>query len=57
MRFPVVTGGDVTTFNQGYFFRNYKVSGHDESDLPVLIELHERKSLFSECVLSVALKA
>ena len=45
----------MTTFNQGY--RNYKVSGHDESDLPVLIELHERKSLFSECVLSVALKA
>lgn len=47
----------MTTFNQGYFFRNYKVSGHDESDLPVLIELHERKSLFSECMLSVALKA
>ena len=52
VRFPVVSGGDTTVFNQGYFFRNYKVSGHDESDLPVLIELHEKKSLFKDKVIA-----
>lgn len=44
--FPVVSGGDTTVFNQGYFFRNVKVEGHDESDLPVLIQAYEKKSLF-----------
>ena len=45
----------MTTFNQGYFFRNYKLNGHDESDFPVLIELHERKNLFTEFVLAFVL--
>ena len=44
--FPVVSGGDTTVFNQGYFFRNVKVEAHDESDLPVLIQAYEKKSLF-----------
>ena len=44
--FPVVSGGDTTVFNQGYFFRNVRVEGHDESDLPVLIQAYEKKSLF-----------
>ena len=44
--FPVVSGGDTTVFNQGYFFRNVKVEGHDESDLPVLIQAYEKKTLF-----------
>ena len=44
--FPAVSGGDTTVFNQGYFFRNVKVEGHDESDLPVLIQAYEKKSLF-----------
>lgn len=43
MIFPAVSGGDTTVFNQGYFFRNYKIGGHDETDLPVLIQLFEKR--------------
>ena len=50
--FPVVSGGDTTIFNQGYFFRNVKVEGHDESDLPVLIQAYEKRSLFKSTLLA-----
>ena len=52
MTFPPVSGGETTVFNQGYFFRNYKVGGHDESDLPVLIQLHEKRGLMKRYFLS-----
>ena len=45
MTFPPVQGGEVAHFNQGYFFRNYRAGGHDESDLPLLIQLSEKRGM------------
>ena len=37
--------GEVAHFDQGYFFRNYRAGGHDESDLPLLIQLSEKRGM------------
>lgn len=49
-------GGETTVFNQGYFFRDFKTEGHDERDLPVLIQVYEKKTLFKKCDIDMILK-